>query len=56
MCCCTPDETTVMHELGTVSRQAIIPTDALAPCVTKPSTAMKVYSKYIIHVHVYMTK
>ena len=46
MCCCAPDEASDMHKLGTVSRLAIIATDALAPRVTKPSTAMKAYSIY----------
>ena len=31
MCCCAPDEASDMHKLGTVSRLAIIATDALAP-------------------------
>ena len=46
MCCCAPDEASDMYKLGTVSRLAIIATDALAPRVTKPSTAMKAYSIY----------
>ena len=45
MCCCAPNEASAMHKLGTVNRLAIIATDAMAPCVTKPWTAMKVYSK-----------
>ena len=45
MCCCAPDEASAMHKLGTISRLAIIATDALAPHVTKPSTAMNVHSK-----------
>ena len=48
MCYCAPDEAQAMHKSGTVSRLAIIATDALAPRVTKPSTAMIVYSKQII--------
>ena len=43
MCCYVPDEASAMQKLGTISRLAIIATDALAPRVTKPSTAMKVY-------------
>ena len=48
MCCCAPEEASAMDKLGTISRLAIIATDALGPRLTKPSTAMKVYSKLII--------
>ena len=43
MCCCVPEEASAMQKLGTISRLAIIATDALAPRVTKASTVMKVY-------------
>ena len=48
MCCCAPEEASAMHKLDTISRLAIIATDALSPRLTKPSTAMKVYSKCIL--------